>query len=289
MSEVNQVAGQATTAATVSQNDAAEALKKMQERFSKRGKILSLANDTVSRAAFAAIVSTLSVTGKDANGADISNPHFVDWTDKAPETFTNYALVKVDTEDKDGSPTEHAGDMRLISIADQVTALADPTVAAALYRLYVGRVINLATDDEAQEANFIVANGAFKVSFAEEAFDAVAKELLKVLHKQGVAGITKSSLKSAFSNAAFASSMFPRIKAEYWEKIIGIAKAFAASKGLDVSLYDYWLTTRSAIETGAKDIDLDLSALEAAVSGVTLNAEAQAANQAAIQPATGAA
>lgn len=200
----------------------------------------------------------------------------VDWTTKVAEDmqahFSTMALVKVD----------NTGDYRLIGMADQATAMADATVSAYMYRLYVNKIANHAGDDDAQEAEFIIPSGCFKQKLDVEAFKFVAKDFVKTLHKGGLVGITVGGLKQAFANAAFAETQFSRIKADNWGKLLGIAIALSEKAGYDPSIFNYWLATREGRVDEGEEIDLNFDTF--AVSVADEHAEAQADEETATAP-----
>lgn len=264
---------QANTAVTPATTEtaaetAAKTLEKLQTRFTKYGKLIARASDNLALSAISALVDQFSVSrderGAVVNGSDgkpLANPKYFDWTGKAPEGFDSYALVRCEETDKDGEAVgEHFGDIRLISIANWTLASASAVVIDWLYRAYQNKVVLKADKDDAQEADFIVPDGAFKMALSDEAFDAVAKPMLKMMHIQGLTGINKAGLKQSFGNAAFAEASYPRVKPEIWANLINLGKTFAASKGLDTAIFDYWLSTRDARDDKGGIIELDLSA-----------------------------
>lgn len=210
------------------------------EKYAKKGKVVVLTGDEL----------------EDFLGFSemIGEANYTDWTKKVDtKVFPGLAMVKTES-----------GVNRLIPIASKEAALADAVVAAALYRMYVNRVVNAAGDNDAQEVQFVTEAGNFKQKFDLEAFKFQQKVLVKFLRTQGLTGVTNSGLRLAFASHAFANTQFPRIDAEAWDKIIGIAEKNAAANGFDTAIFDYWKQTRSVKTADTSTLKLDFEALQAA-------------------------
>lgn len=232
-----------TAAVNAEVNPAAE----LEAKYAKRGKII---------ARYDAASEELNTFLDAVEALKGDGTSFVDWTAKAPATFRTLALVH----------REAVGDDVLIAIPDMETAFADPTVAKYLYNLAVNKIANAADSDDSNEAMFITPAGCFTQKFDLNAFKGIAKHLVSALHKKGLSGITVGLLKQAMQNSAFAKSQFPRVPEVAWPQIIGIAIAFAEKKGLDSSIFRYWLATRDVMVDEGEEIDLgNLSEFETEV------------------------
>lgn len=215
----------------------------MSEKYGKKGKVTVLKSDN--QEAF------LDFVGKIAQYQDLAST--------APATFTGgYAMVE--TEKKLN---------RLIALPSEDEVFADPIVRKALYKMYVNRKVNLASDDEANPADFITVAGGFKQKFDLEAFKFQAKTLAKFLRDMGLSGVTNQSLRLAFTSEAFAKTQFPRMKAENWDKLLGIASAMAEKHGYDTSIFDQWKATRAVASADTSEIELDFDALQKAEDAIT--------------------
>lgn len=179
-----------------------------------------------------------------------TNP-YKDWTTGAPEGFDTIAMVATEN-----------GENRLISVANQDTAFADPIVRKALYRLYVNKFVNLAASDEGEPSKFVLVNGAYRATYSADGFDFIARDLLKYLHSQNVVGINKAGLKLSFSNAAYAKVQFPRVPENGWTVLLERSKKVASDAGYDVSLFDHWIATRALKEADESEIELDFDELD---------------------------
>lgn len=213
-------------------------------RFDKKGKII-VRFDATDEEKQAFLETAAAVQTEDPN-------NFHDWTDKAPKTFGTFALVRRES------------DMAniLISVASPDEMFTDTTVRNYLYRLAVNKIVNAADADDSTEARFITVAGCFNQKLDLDAFKASARYLVQILHSKGLLGVTIASLKQSFQNAAFATSQFPRVPAETWVGLIGVARGLAEKKGFDVSVFDYWLKTRDVVADEGGVLDLgDLSKL----------------------------
>lgn len=243
--KMSEVGNQANTAPVAAAVKAATSPKDdFAARFEKKGKIICRfdASDE-EKQAFLETAAAVQAE-EEAN--------FHDWTDKAPKTFGTFALVR------------RENDMAniLISMASPDEMFADPTVRNYMYRLAVNKITNAADVDDSTEARFITVAGCFNQKLDLDAFKASARYLVQILHAKGLTGVTISSLKQAFQNAAFATSQFPRVPSETWVGLIGVARALAEKKGFDVSVFDYWLKTRDVVLDEGSELDLgDLSKL----------------------------
>jgi hypothetical protein len=230
-------------------------------RFNKKDKLVALANDD--QEIFAEVVGKLG-----------ENVH--DWTEGVDgKIFTGLALAK-----------SESGRMVLIPIASPEAAFSDPAVRAALYKLYVNRVVNSATEDDAQASQFITVGGNFKQKFDVDAFKFLAKPFVSFLRGQGLTGITINGLRQAFASQAFAQTQFPRTTKDQWEKIIGMAEALAKKNDKDTSIYDHWKATRDVQTADTSTLNLDFAKLQEAEDDLEekINqANAPAENQATAQ------
>jgi hypothetical protein len=217
-------------------------------RYEKKGKVVCLANDD--QEAFVSFTDMLGAA------------NYQDWTKGAPENMTGLAMVQSESKVN-----------RLIAIANEETALADPVVRKALYRIYVNRVANAAEDNDANPAAFLVTAGNFKLKFDLDAFKFQAKVLTKFLRSKGLAGVTNNSLRMSFASAAFAKTQFPRISDDGWNKIIAIAEKNAENKGMDTSIFDHWKATRAVQTADTSEIALDFGELEEDVDAIGTDGE----------------
>jgi hypothetical protein len=214
-------------------NENEKAVAELSERFEKKGKVVALSSDDQDVFTdFASGIQSLT-----------------DWTEGVDaNVFTGLAVVKADNQR-----------IALIPIASEEAVFADPIVRKALYRLYVNKVVNAAGEDDAVASQFLTVAGNFKQKFDLDAFKFQAKVLTKFLRGQGLSGITNNALRMSFQSAAFAKTQFPRVDAEAWDKIIGIAEAQAQKNGYDTSIFDHWKATRSvtAADTSVLKLDFD--------------------------------
>lgn len=221
------------------------------EKFSKKGKVVSLVSDNQDK--------FLDFTALLVDGE--SNPTFVNYADKADATlFTGLAMVQPET-----------GAARLIPIASEEAVFNDPVARKALYKMYVNRVVNAASDDEANPANFLTVAGSFKQKFDLDAYKFQAKVLTKILREQGLSGVTNKSLQLAFASSAFAETQFPRVKSEDWDKVIALAEGMAAKHGYDTSIFDHWKATRAVASGDTSELVLDFGKLMAAEEALPVN------------------
>lgn len=236
--------GTPAPAAPVENNEAVE----MFEKYNKKGKMIVLKTDN--QEAF------LDFTSKLATYQDLAS--------QAPASFTGgYAMVE--TEKKLN---------RLIALPSMEDVFSDPITMKALYKMYVSRKVSLASDDDANPADFITVAGGFKQKFDLEAFKFQAKTLSKFLRDMGLSGVTNSSLRLAFMSEAFAASQFPRLGKDKWDKLLGVAEAMAAKHGYDTSIFDHWKATRAVASADTSEIELDFDALQKAEDAITVdNAE----------------
>jgi hypothetical protein len=219
-----------SNAGNTNTNPNAEAIE-MREKFEKKGKVVVMKNDN--QDAFLEFVSGLS--------------NYTDLTQQAPASFTGgYAMVET-----------QAQVMRLIALPTMEEAFMDPVVRAALYKMYVNRKVNHATDDDANPADFITVAGGFKQKFDIEAFKFQAKAWTKYLRDRGLTGVTNQSLRLAFQSAAYAKSQFPRMVESNWTKLIEMAKAMAEKHGMETGIFDHWLATRAVASADTSEITLD--------------------------------
>lgn len=225
---------------TKADNDAAT---EFADKYTKKGKAVALANDDLG-----AFVEFTDTIGKD---------NYKDWTVGAPENFTGLAMVE--TEGKAN---------RLIALPSKEAMMADATVMAALYRVFINRIVNTASDNDAQAAQFLTVAGCFKQKFDVEAFNFQAKALGHFLREQGLSGVTKNNIRNSFASAAFAKTQFPRIADAAWLKIIAIAEANAAKNGLDTTIFDHWKATRAVQTADTSEIQLDFDALQKAEDAI---------------------
>lgn len=218
--------------------EAAKPVAELADRYSKKGKVVALKNDE--QDVFLDLLKTI--------GTD----NIKDWTEGAPADFTNLALVQNDTTKQN----------RLISIADEDAVFADPTVRRALYKLYVNKVVNFATDDDANPAQFITIAGCFKQKFDIDAYKFLAKSFVRLLKDQGVLGVTTPSLRNAFASMAYAKSQFPRVSDNDWNKLLNLAIALSEKHGNDASIFEHWKATRVAQTADTSIIELDFGEAE---------------------------
>lgn len=222
------------------QNDAAAAsaateMQELKDKFSKKDKLVALANDD--QELFIQLVSSF------AEGV------VTDWTnDVDASTFTGLGLAKSEN-----------GQIRLIPVANMDAAFADPTVRHALYKSYVNRVINTAMDDEAAASQFITVGGCFKQAFNLDAFKFIAKPFVKKLREQGLRSITIPGLRMAFASQKFADITFPRTTQTQWEQILGMAESFAKQNEQDTSIFDHWRAVRNVAEADDSELKLDFT------------------------------
>lgn len=225
MSAIGNTAEQAENSAVV----------ELAEKFEKKGKVVALSTDD--QEAFAEFAGSIS--------------SLTDWTEGVDaDVFTGLAIVKADNQR-----------IVLIPIASEEAAFSDPIVRKAMYRQYVNKVVNAASDDDATAAQFITVAGNFKQKFDLDAFKFQAKVLTKFLRSQGLSGITNNSLRMSFQSAAFAKTQFPRVDAEAWDKIIGIAETQAQKNGYDTSIFDHWKATRNVAEADTSELKLNFDQL----------------------------
>jgi hypothetical protein len=223
--------------------------------YNKRGKARVLYNEgDEARAQFLALVQ--AVAGEAGEG-------FKDWTENAPESFKSLAIVH----------QEHTGNDVVIAMPDRDTLFADPSAAGYLYRLAINKIINTADSEDATEARFIVPGGCFTQRFDVDAYRFQQKGLVKSLHNVGIKSITVGGLKDVFASAAFASTAFPRVPAEFWDNFLDVATAYAESKGYDTSLFAHWKATRHVVEDTGVDFEL-----EELMKGITPEAIDEARN-----------
>lgn len=216
------------------------AVAELTARYEKKDKVVALVNDD--QEAFALFVDT------------IGEANYQNWlagTDN--KVFTGLAMVRSEGQAN-----------RLIPIANEDAVFADLAVRKALYRIYVNRVVNSASDNDASAAQYLTVGGCFKQKFDLDAFKFQAKVLCKILRKNNVNGVTTSALRLSFASAAFAKTQFPRVPDDAWGKVIAIAKQTAEKHGYDVSIFDHWLATRAVQTADTSMIELDLSELQAA-------------------------
>ena len=215
-----------------------ESAREMMDKFNKREKIIVTKNDD--QDAFLELVQSYT------NVQDLSS--------NAPETFNGgFALVKTEK-----------GVIRLIALPNENDVFADPVVRAALYKMYLNRKVNYASDDDANPADFIIIPGGFKQKFDYEAFKFQAKTLSKYLRDQGLAGVTNQSLRMAFASEAFAKTQFPRMKAENWVKLLDVARKMAEKFNYSTSIFDHWEATRAVATADTSDIELNFDELDKA-------------------------
>lgn len=213
--------------------------QELRDIYDDKGKFIAMNADQLDD--FATLTATF----------DESDP-LVDWSGKAPESFTTLAIVK--TAEKEIN--------RMIAIPSKEAAFAHPSVMQWLYAAFVRQVLKVARSDEATEAQFVSADGAIKARYDITAFKSQAMNVVKWLREQGLNGMTVAGLKAALSNAAFATSNFPRAKAEQWKALLQRMIALAEKKGHDTSLFTFWLATRDAkVDTGA-EITFDFDAFD---------------------------
>lgn len=213
----------------------ATAIQELREKFAKKDKLVALSDDD--QELFADFVSSF------ADGV------VKDWTnDVDPTTFTGLALAKAEN-----------GRISLIPVPSMEAAFSDPAVRAALYRTFVNRVVNTATDDEAQASQFITVGGCFKQAFDIESFKFLAKAFVKKLREQGLRGITIVGLRQAFQSQAFAQTQFPRTTKEQWVQILNMAEAFAKHSGKDTSFFEHCKATRDVQEADTSPLKLDFA------------------------------
>jgi hypothetical protein len=215
----------------------AKAMQELQDRFSKKSKLVATSADDLET--FIDFVTNV--------------PGVVNWTDKAPKDFTGMALVK----------SGDNGPMRLISVPSKEQILADTTVQARFVKWVINHIVNAAMDEDAREEMFLTVAGTFKQKFDLEAFKYVAKAMVKKLREQGLLGITNVSLRLSLQSAAYAESMFPRMKPAQWEGVLKVMRQLAETHGQDVSIFDHWEATRSAKSADVGELNLDFNTLEA--------------------------
>lgn len=227
----------------VAQSKDETALGELAERYQNKDKVVALANDD--QEAFVNFVDTLKThDGK---------PAYEDWTlNTDQKVFTGLALVR-----------SESGVNRLIAIASEDAAFADPVVRKAIYKMYVNRVVNSAADDEANPASFITIAGCFKVKFDLDAFKSIQRAMTKYLRDTvGLRGMTNSALRNSFASEAFAKTQFPRMPGKAWEKIISIAQAMAEKAGHNTSIFDHWKATRLVQSADTSEIKFDFDHAE---------------------------
>lgn len=218
--------------------EAAKPVAELGERYTKKGKVVALKSDEQD-----VFLDFLKTIGTD---------NIKDWTEGAPTGFDNLALVQNETTKQN----------RLISIADEDAVFADATVRRALYKLYVNKVINAAADDDANPAQFITIAGCFKQKFDMDAYKFLAKSFVRLLKGQGVLGVTVNSLRLAFASKAYASSQFPRVSDNDWNKLLDLAVALSEKHGNEASIFEHWKATRVAQSADTSIIELGFGEAE---------------------------
>lgn len=179
----------------------------------------------------------------------------VDWSAKAPETFSGLIVAKTKGE----NPTT-----RIVAFPDKATALADPIVAETLYQRFIRMVLKAARNPDSVEDQFTKPAGVLGVPFDRDAFRFQASKWVKALRELGLKAIGPRSLEMALKNTQFASSMFPAFKE--WEKLIGLMSKYAEDHGQSPSIFAHWAATRSQAAFEAKPVTLgDVDALLAKI------------------------
>lgn len=188
--------------------------------------------------------------------AKVDGVEIVDWSKKAPETFNNVAIVRNDgTDDEPGD-----GNPRIIAFAPIDVALADKVVRENLYRMYVNRVLGKARLATATEDEFVTPAGVYRATQSDDCFKFQSSALVTLMRRGGLTNVTSGSLKEAFSNQAFAVTMFPTVKPEMWNNIINVAMANAEKHGYDTAWFTLALATRDVKKNTSEAFELDLGA-----------------------------
>lgn len=200
---------------------------------------------------------------------DAKNPNYIgefkDWTNKAPESFTNAAIVLTSDE----------SEMRLVAIADKQSALSDPIVQDYLYERYVARVLNAAKDPDNYEALFVTIGGPLGAGGDNQAYRFQAKAWVEVLHRIGLKNAAARSLENALQSAANARATFPRFKEEDWSRLIAQMAANAEKHGYSTAWFAHVAATRDLEKDKGEAVQLpDDIAEQFKIAEDTLAAEA---------------
>lgn len=215
-------------------DELAKDIAELKATFDKKDKLRVSANDD--QEAFIGLVGQLGDNVKD-------------WTAGADDkTFTGLGLAKSEN-----------GRVVLIPLASEEAIFSDPVVRKFLAKVYLNKVLNAATDDESEQAQFITVSGCFKQKIDLEGFNGIAKAFVKFLKKSGLIGINRNSLRQSFQSSAFALTQFPRTTKEQWEELLQMAIALAKKNDLDTSIFDHFIATRDVKSADTSILKLDFA------------------------------